>query len=218
MSSSASTPISGSAIAATAARSKKTHDEGRSMTTRTKWIGVAVILVLAATGCTKTPQITTVPVSGRVTYKGQPVVGALVTFDAEGSTGKPANGRTDGDGKYKLTTIVSGAITQDGAVPGNYNVGISKKSGGTAAPTNLSTQGVQNMSMEEKMKLGGGNLSRPASGTAPAGDEAAAKSASGEISDIPERYATPSKSSLVATVPSQVAAGSTFTADFELKD
>jgi hypothetical protein len=183
----------------------------------TTWLGAAAIFGLAVAGCTPTPQIKTVPVAGKVTYKGEPVSGALVTFVTEDTTGKPANGRTDGEGKYRLTTIVSGSNTQDGAMPGNYVVTVSKKSSGTTQTT-LTPEGVQNMSMEEKMKLGGSGLSRPASGAAPVGEGAAGTSTSSDNSDIPERFALTGKSGLVATVPSTVASGGTFTQDFELKD
>lgn len=60
-------------------------------------------------------------VSGVVTYKGEPVEGALVVFTPE-STGVGAFGRTDAKGKFALTTYVP----DDGAVPGAYLVSVRK--------------------------------------------------------------------------------------------
>lgn len=61
------------------------------------------------------------PVSGRVTYNGQPVKAADVTFfNAEKN--KSAFGRTDDQGKFKLTTFVS----NDGAVAGKNVVTVTK--------------------------------------------------------------------------------------------
>lgn len=63
----------------------------------------------------------TVPVSGVLTLDGQPVEGATVMFvPAKGGlyAGGAAAGKTDGKGKYTLTTFKPG----DGAVPGTYTV------------------------------------------------------------------------------------------------
>lgn len=64
----------------------------------------------------------TVDVSGTVTYKGQPVEGATVTFLPQ-KPGEPgASGRTDASGKFGLTAFEPG----DGAVPGSYLVTVVK--------------------------------------------------------------------------------------------
>ncbi len=63
----------------------------------------------------------TVPVSGTVTYQGQPVDGARIMFVATG--GPPANGVTDAQGRFSLTTVEPG----DGAVVGSYKVSITKR-------------------------------------------------------------------------------------------
>lgn len=61
------------------------------------------------------------PVSGRVTLKGEPVDGAIVIFH---STSKQvsAQGLTDADGRYRLTTYEDG----DGAVAGEHIVTVRK--------------------------------------------------------------------------------------------
>jgi len=66
-----------------------------------------------------------------VTYNGEPVEGATVTFMATSEGGRGAMGTTDASGKYSLFTFVAG----DGAIPGSYAVKISKTSGGTVAKT-----------------------------------------------------------------------------------
>jgi len=61
-----------------------------------------------------------------VTYNGEPVEGATVTFMATSEGGRGAMGTTDASGKYSLLTFVAG----DGAIPGSYKVKIAKKAGG----------------------------------------------------------------------------------------
>ena len=66
------------------------------------------------------------PVTGRVTLDGQPLSDATVIFDPREEGGETAVGTTDADGTYELTTIVVGHGPQQGAVPGNYHVIITK--------------------------------------------------------------------------------------------
>ncbi|MCC6510820.1 MAG: carboxypeptidase regulatory-like domain-containing protein [Pirellulaceae bacterium] len=63
------------------------------------------------------------PVSagGKVSFKGKPVEGALVTFMAKGD-GRSATAKTEADGTFKLTTVTP----NDGALPGEYTVTIAK--------------------------------------------------------------------------------------------
>lgn len=55
-------------------------------------------------------------VSGRVTYKGEPVVQGTIMFKPE--HGRPAVGTIGSDGRYTLTTFDSG----DGAMLGSHKV------------------------------------------------------------------------------------------------
>ena len=69
----------------------------------------------------------TVPVSGTVKYKGNPVAGADVTLVPEtplgqAATKKGAFARTDESGAFTLMTFQAG----DGAVPGKYKVTVKK--------------------------------------------------------------------------------------------
>jgi hypothetical protein len=62
-------------------------------------------------------------VSGKVTYKGEPVPKGIVTFTPEDSkSGRPAAATIQSDGSYTLTTLPTSP--GDGALPGNYLVSI----------------------------------------------------------------------------------------------
>lgn len=90
-----------------------------------------VVTLLLCTGCGGGGEFETIPVSGQLTCNGQPVEGILVqlTPTAEGTTpGKPANGVTDAEGRFVMTTYEFG----DGAVVGKHTVGV--------APQNPSAQ------------------------------------------------------------------------------
>jgi len=90
------------------------------------------IACLAAGGCgPKRPE--TFPVSGRVTYKGQPVARGLVAFYP--AEGRMATGDIGPDGRYSLTTFHAG----DGALPGRHGVTIDAKRivGASGQPTSL---------------------------------------------------------------------------------
>src|SRR4051795_1119568 len=61
------------------------------------------------------------PVSGKVTYKGEPVAKGTVGFVPMDSGGRVANGDLQPDGSYTLTTHTP----RDGALPGKYRVSVS---------------------------------------------------------------------------------------------
>lgn len=93
------------------------------------WMAVC-LAALAIMGCNQGgSSLDTVPVSGIVTLDGTPVEGAVVTFSPTSTTGTAASGKTDATGRYQLTTLNPG----DGALPGSYNVIISKTEGGTSS-------------------------------------------------------------------------------------
>jgi hypothetical protein len=70
----------------------------------------------------------TVPVQGKVTYKGQPVPRGTVTFQPD--AGPPATGEIQADGSYRLGTFGAG----DGAILGHHRVMIIAN---TADPTKI---------------------------------------------------------------------------------
>jgi hypothetical protein len=82
---------------------------------------VAVLAPLA--GCGPGNGLTLGRVSGKVTYKGQPVKNGTVFFmpdDSKGTVGPPALGSITPDGSYVMSTEASG----DGVIVGSHKVGI----------------------------------------------------------------------------------------------
>jgi hypothetical protein len=80
-----------------------------------------VIWILLLAGCGGPSRPETVPISGRVTYGGQPVVSGQIVFYPEPiGSGRQAIGAIGPDGRYTLTTFDSG----DGAVLGRHRVTI----------------------------------------------------------------------------------------------
>ncbi len=84
----------------------------------------ALVLVCLPLGCGRSlPD--TVPVSGRVTWNGEPVRAGTIAFmpaDTEtDSLHRVALGRIEADGSYRLSTFG----TNDGALPGDYHVAVS---------------------------------------------------------------------------------------------
>jgi len=57
------------------------------------------------------------PVSGKVTYKGEPVEKGRISFVPTTPDGRPAAGQIE-NGRYSLTTLAP----DDGAIPGKYKV------------------------------------------------------------------------------------------------
>ena len=92
---------------------------------------VLVVASLVAVGCgggaSDKPKCA--PVSGTVTYKGQPVEGATVSFWTDKAP-RAATGQTDAKGNFRLTTI----DPNDGAIIGSHTVTVVK-----AAPANTMT-------------------------------------------------------------------------------
>ena len=84
---------------------------------------VLLIAPLCFAGC-DAGGIKTVPVTGRVTYNGNPVTEGMVTFmpasSPAGSIYRPATSQLQPDGSYNLRTFEPG----DGVIPGEYAVAI----------------------------------------------------------------------------------------------
>ena len=105
----------------------------------TCWLFGAVILALSVCGCGKGNPLGTVPASGQVTYRGQPVAGATVSFLPEADL-RPATAITAADGRFRLMTLDA-----EGAMPGRY-VALVRKMEIPPEPT-------QGTSMEDALKL-----------------------------------------------------------------
>jgi hypothetical protein len=82
-------------------------------------IGASLIAVLV-TGCGGSDGL--LPATGTVTYKGQPVEGASVSFQPEGPGAVMGIGTTDASGKYEIHTA-----GKPGAKPGKHLVAITKQ-------------------------------------------------------------------------------------------
>ena len=84
----------------------------------------AILAVSTLSGCgssSEGPPEPVFPVTGVVTYKGQPVVGADITFMNQEKK-RSGFGRTDAEGRYELTTFAQ----NDGAVEGKSLVTVTK--------------------------------------------------------------------------------------------
>jgi hypothetical protein len=92
-----------------------------------RWVAIGAVLL---GGCSKGGGQATAPVSGTVKVNGQPVQGAQVVFMPKQGGARAANGLTDAQGKYQLTTFAP----NDGAVAGTHTVTISKTKGYGSGP------------------------------------------------------------------------------------
>src|SRR5437016_1412039 len=99
-----------------------TMGRGRFMRARPRWTGALALLSLSLISCGGVEGL--YPVQGKVTYRGEPAAGALVTFQSEG----PAPTGSDGplvptalvgpDGSFSLSC----GEAAPGAPPGRYKV------------------------------------------------------------------------------------------------
>jgi hypothetical protein len=98
------------------------------MRTGACWFVLAAVL-LSCWGCGSDagPFIgQTIPVRGKVLFKGKPLTRREIVFEPDGGSGREAHGKIQEDGTFELTTFKAG----DGAVPGTHRVavfGTSKK-------------------------------------------------------------------------------------------
>lgn len=166
-------------------------------TSLNRTVVVALVVCWAAVGCRPKSKITTVPVSGKVTYKDVPLEGATVAFvlarpDSEASRSSPSSGVTNSDGVYKLVTFESLARPVDGAVPGKYKVTITKRA--VAAPMvtgDPTEQDMSKMAAEMAQKMSQAPLPPGANQGRTTGPEK---------SEIPQRYSDPATTDLEANV------------------
>ena len=93
----------------------------------------AAVFALIASGCGdggEGPHVAaTLPVRGKVTYKGRPLAGGVVRFEPEDS-GREAHGEIGPNGTFVLTTFRNG----DGAVSGVHRVAVTAAGRGRPAP------------------------------------------------------------------------------------
>lgn len=92
-------------------------------------VGVCFALLACLVGCPgeDADRPDTVPVTGTVTYNGNAVANASVTFSPASAGGDPAIGVTDSTGGFELKTQWGAA----GAVPGSYVVTVTEGGAGS---------------------------------------------------------------------------------------
>jgi len=115
------------------------------------------------------------PVSGKVTYKGQPVTQGEISFVPEDSGNRGAHGMLDAQGNYQLSTYDPG----DGAYVGKHRVAI--VSVGPDKPVPAKRKGKM---MDEEMQ-GSGNPLIPKRYFSPATSKLTAEVAAGKNNEIP---------------------------------
>ena len=145
-----------------------------------------LLVLLTCLGCgSKLPA--TKPVTGTVTYLGQPLEGATVMFGRDSrdiAKGELAIAKTDAQGRFALTTHFGSETDAKGVVAGEYEVTISK----LVPPPGISPAAYQAM-VDAANKVGetGGML--PPDKQPPA-----------LVELLPERYSVSGKSQLTAKV------------------
>ena len=134
---------------------------------------LSLLVITSLFGCGSSDTLTLAPVTGTVLFKGKPLSGATVTMISE--KGQMANGFTDGEGKFRMTTG-----GRPGVPVGLAKVGISKMAGNAASSDNKKVKPEDMMIMQ---KAGGG----VAKDLVPK-------------SEIPSKYSKPEESKLTAAV------------------
>jgi hypothetical protein len=135
-------------------------------------------MLVSLCGCAGQDHPTTAPVSGTVLYNGDPVAGATVSFWAEGAP-RPATGVTNAQGEFQLSMFSA----NDGAIPGENKVVVSKVTAGADPPSKADTEAMLNdPTALTSMATGGG-----AGGEAPK-------------SELPAKYGDQSRTPLKETV------------------
>ncbi len=135
---------------------------------------LSLLVITSLCGCGSSDTLTLAPVTGTVLFKGKPLSGATVTMMSE--KGQMANGFTDGEGKFRMTTG-----GRPGVPVGLAKVGISKMAGNAALGD--SNKKVKPEDMMIMQKAGGG----VAKDLVPK-------------SEIPAKYSKPEESKLTAAV------------------
>ncbi len=137
-------------------------------TTRFLWGVLSLLTLLAGCGGSNHPAV--YAVRGVVTYEGEPVQGALVTFHGDHAP-RLATGTTDNEGRFQLSTFG----LNDGAVPGRHRVTIRKME-----IDGLDESAIPGDSMDDVLENPGGVVRA--------------------THQLPEKYADPARSDLQVTV------------------
>ena len=98
----------------------------RRVLVRALGVFTSAAITIAIVGCSDDGLGKRYPVSGKVTYKGQPVAAASISFHPKAGGANPEARGASGfvkDGSYSLSTIGN----DDGAFPGEYDVAITAR-------------------------------------------------------------------------------------------
>ncbi len=102
-----------------------------------------LVPLMAAGGCGSSGPI---PVRGTVKLDGQPLASASVQFIAQNPGGRDANGSTDANGIFRLTTF----RPRDGALPGKYKVVVQPPAALVSGPPAKTPEEAQLGALEEE--------------------------------------------------------------------
>jgi len=90
-----------------------------------KNVALAALLMITV-GCSGSKFPKTYPVTGVVTYNGDPVENAVVTLIPVDPAGRSASGETDAQGEFSVKTYHGPANQPLGALEGDYSIIVSK--------------------------------------------------------------------------------------------
>lgn len=102
---------------------------------RTLLLLTATGLLLFVYGCGESVDLPdTVPVTGTVKLDGEPVEGAQITLKPTGEGGRSARATSAAAGTFEVYTYISASHDLKGAVPGTYQISVTKPTAAPSAP------------------------------------------------------------------------------------
>jgi len=147
----------------------------RFLTMKLNGLLLELVVCCLFVGCSSSvaPPLPVFKVTGKVTYKGEPVVGADIMFRCD-EVNRSAFGRTNAEGVYKLTTFSA----NDGAVAGKHGVSI------VLVPPSTPTAPIASIESDDYAPPGEGESTDPQP----------------VASTLPETYKDPATSGLIAVI------------------
>ena len=120
-----------------------------------------------------------VPVEGVVLYDGAPLEGAAIKFFPEDASGRTATAMTNAEGKFVLMTL----NPQDGVAPGEYKVTVAKIASAPPTENDDTAPNEEENSRQKALRM-----------------REASRSKDSLKSLIPDKYASPARSGLTASI------------------
>ncbi len=88
---------------------------------------LCIVSLALLAGCQQGPAMpTSIPVTGEITYQGEPVEKASVTLVSSDPKGKNATGLTNDQGVFTLQTYIDPTHSLNGAIAGDYHLTVTK--------------------------------------------------------------------------------------------